>query len=224
MRPIFITIPAGCLLACLGGLMWVQAKARSESPYSESTNIVTSQPRHLITAQMVAETEAKSNALEPTFVVNDATGKSVTIGNHTGSKPQFVYFVLDGCPCSFDAEPLLHDLYKQFSGKIDFVSVTNGDLEKAKQWNSQMSVPYPVIPDPKEKIIHAYGAKAAIYSALITKDGHIAKMWPGYSKDLLLEMNSLMAKLAGVKEKPFDTKYAPITKATGCAFSPADFK
>jgi hypothetical protein len=37
-------------------------------------------------------------------------------------------------------------------------------------------------------------------------------------------MNSLMSKIAGVPEKPFDTKYAPTTKATGCAFSRSDFK
>jgi peroxiredoxin len=173
---------------------------------------------------MVAETEARHNALEPTFKVKDATGADVIVGDHQAKKPQFVYFVLDGCPCSFDAEPLFHDLYKRFKGNVDFVSVTNGDLEKAKLWRTELSVPYPVIPDPKEEIIHAYGAKAAIYSALITKDGHIAKMWPGYSKDLLIEMNTVMSKLAGVPEKPFDTKYAPITKATGCAFSPSDFK
>ena len=224
MRAIWVTIPAGCLLACLGGLMWIQAKARSETPYSNSVNIINSQPRHLITTQMVAETEAKHNAVEPTFITKDVKGTTVIIGDHSGPRPQFVYFVVDGCPCSFDAEPLFHDLYKVFKGKIDFISVTNGDLTKAKLWNTELSVPYPVIPDPKEEIIHAYGAKAAIYSSLIRKDGHIVKMWPGYSKDLLLEMNSEMAKLAGVPEKPFNTKYAPLTKATGCAFTNVNFK
>ena len=220
----YITIPVGCLLACLGGMMWVHAKARSETPYSDSVNIINSQPRHLITAQMLAETEAQKNAFVKPFSVKDCKGRTVELGGRNLPRPQFVYFVLDGCPCSFDAEPLFHDLSKQFKGQIDFVSVTNGGLDKAKLWNSELSVPYPVIPDPKEEIIHAYGAKAAIYCLLISKTGHIAKMWPGYSKDLLLEMNSSMAKIAGVTEKPFDTKYAPITKATGCAFSPAEFK
>ena len=178
----------------------------------------------MVTEQMIAETEAKANALEPTIHATDATGKPVTIGSHDGSRPQYVYFVREGCPCSFDAEPLFHDLYKQFKGQIDFVSVTNGDADKAKRWNSELAVPYAVISDPKEDIIHAYGAKAAVYSVLISKDGHVAKMWPGYSKGMLLEMNSLMARIAGVPEKHFDTKYAPLTKATGCAFSPANFK
>lgn len=219
-----VTIPLGCLLACLGGLVWIQAKARSETPYSDSVNIITSQPRHLITAQMLTETEAMHNALEKNFKVADVKGSVIELASTTAPRPQFVYFVVDGCPCSFDAEPLFHDLYKRFKGKVDFVSVTNGDLKKATLWNTELSVPYPVIPDPKEEIIHAYGAKAAIYCTMIAKNGHIAKMWPGYSKDLLLEMNHEMAKIAGVPEQPFDTKYAPLTKATGCAFTNVDLK
>jgi peroxiredoxin len=224
MRPAYITVPLGCLFACIGGLMWVQARARGEMPYSNSTDIISNQPRHLVTAQMTAETEARLNKLEPTTQTADVTGKPVTIASHNAPRPQFVYFVQDGCPCSFDAEPLFHDLSKQFKGEIDFVSVTNGDAEKAGRWNSDMAVPYPVVSDPKEEIIHRYGAKSSVYSVLISKDGHVAKMWPGYSHDLLLEMNSLMAKIAGVPERKFDTKYAPIIKATGCAFSDPNFK
>ncbi len=219
-----ITIPLGCLFACLGGLVWIQARARSETPYSDSVNIITSQPRHLITSQMLAETDAVHNTLERSFKVPDVTGKQVELASPQAVRPQFVYFVVDGCPCSFDAEPLFHDLYKRFKGKVDFVSVTNGDLPKAKLWNAELSVPYPVIPDPKLEIIHAYGAKAAIYCVLVARNGHIAKMWPGYSKDLLLEMNHEMSKIAGVVEQPFDTKYAPITKATGCAFANVELK
>ena len=214
-----LTIPIGCLLACLGGLMWVQARARSEMPYYSSADGISSQPRHLVTAQMIAETDAKRNALEPSLETKDVTGALVELASHDATRPQFVYFVLDGCPCSYDAEPLFHDLFKQFKGAIDFVSVTNATLEKAKHWRSDLSVPYPVISDADETIIHKYGAVASTYSILIAKDGHIAKMWPGYSKGLLLEMNSLMTRLAGVPEKPFDTKYAPTVKATGCAFS-----
>ncbi len=221
MKLKWLTIPVGCLFACLGGLMWVQARARSETPYSTSTDIITNQPRHLVTQQMIVETDAEANALEPTIHTKDVNGQPITLGSHSADKPQFVYFVLDGCPCSYDAEPLFHDLYKQFKGKIDFVSVTNATQEKGLEWLRELSVPYPVVPDPKENIIHAYGARSSVYSVLISKDGHIAKMWPGYSAGLLHEMNSTMSKLAGIPEKPFDTKYAPTTKATGCAFSPA---
>jgi len=220
MRLYWITVPAGLALACTGLLLWRLGSAAHYTVSDVQPSIV----RHLVTEQMIAETAAAANKLESTITTTDVDGHKRTLGSHDGAKPQFVYFVLDGCPCSYDAEPLFHDLYKQFDGKIDFVSVTNASLDKAKQWSGDLNVPYPVIPDPQEKIIHAYGARAAIYSMLITKDGHIAKMWPGYSVDFLKDMNETMAKLAAVPVKPFDTKYAPKEKATGCAFSDPNFK
>ncbi len=220
MRLLVVTIPAGCLLACLGGLLLLQARVRSMNPYSDGAGtVISNEPPHLVTDKMTAETEARKNKIVPTIEAQDVLGAKVTIGSHDGAKPQFVYFLVDGCPCCFSAEPLFHDLYKQFQGQIDFVAVTNAEPSAAKTWQSEMTPPYALVSDPKEKIISAYGAKAALYSVLITPDGHIAKMWPGYSKDLLLEMNSLMAKLAGTPERPFDPKYAPTVKATGCAFT-----
>jgi len=220
MRLIWITAPAGLAFACIGLCFMRLAGA----PQYSTSDIKIDEPRHLITEQMLAETAALTQKQEPTIVTSDVTGQKITLGDRNAPRPQYVYFVVDGCPCSYDAEPLFHDLYKQFQGKIDFVSVTNANPTKAKAWFAELGVPYPVVSDDKEDIIHAYEAKAAIYSVLITKDGHVAKMWPGYSVDILKDINSTMARLAGVPEKPFDTKYAPVKKATGCAFSDPNFK
>ena len=220
MRLIWITAPAGMALAC-GGLLLMHL---ANEPHYTSGEIRTDEPRHLITDRMLAETAALSNKLEPTIKAVDVTGKPIILGDRNASKPQYIYFVVDGCPCSYDAEPLFHDLYKNFKGQVDFVSVTNAVPEKAKQWFGELGVPYSVISDPKQEIIHAYEAKAAIYSVLVTKDGHVAKMWPGYSADILKDINATLAKLAGIPVKPFDPKYAPIKKATGCAFTDPNFK
>jgi peroxiredoxin len=167
---------------------------------------------------MSKETGAKTEKFAPAFQLKDVDGKDVILASPGGERPQFVYFVLDGCPCSFEAEPLFHDLAERFEGQVDFVSVTDAGVEKAKKWNVQMLVPYPVVSDPKKEVIKAYGAKNSVYSALLSKDGKIVKMWPGYSVRILQEMNAMMAKLSGVPEKPFDTKYAPVADSSGCAF------
>jgi len=174
--------------------------------------------RHPVTAEMENATNSKSLKNAPGYVVPDAEKNLVAIAPPHAARPQLVYFVLDGCPCSADAEPLFHDLAKRYQGKVDFVSVTDADPVKAKRWKDQQRVPYPVVPDPKKEIIRAYDAKSSVYSALVNKEGKILKMWPGYSTGILKEQNALMAKLAGVKELPFDTKYAPEKKTTGCAF------
>lgn len=173
--------------------------------------------RHKVTPEMTVETNALAKKVAPNYFVKDSEGQDVMIAPPSSEKPQFLYFVLDGCPCSYDAEPLFHDLYRNFKDKVDFVSVTDANKEKARAWSVQMLVPYPVIPDPEKTIIHGYEARSSVYSALILK-GHILKMWPGYSESILKEQNELMAKLINEPAKPFDTKWAPKEKATGCSF------
>ena len=173
---------------------------------------------HLVTPEMTKGTDAQAKKVAPAFALKDSDGQEVAVGAPNGERPQFVYFVLEGCPCSVDAEPLFHKLYERYKGKVDFVSITNADEEKARRWSVQMLTPYPVIPDPKHEVIKAYEAKSSVYAALVTKDGRIAKMWPGYSQDILADQNALLAKLAGVKVEPFDAQYAPTNTLTGCSF------
>jgi peroxiredoxin len=214
MRLFWIGGAAGLALV-FGGLLLYTEGMR---PHMSSTQLIPDQPRHPVTPLMTTVTAAMSRKVAPAFSVIDVSGKSVSIGSPNAERPQFVYFVLDGCPCSFDAEPIFQDLSQQFKGKVDFVSVTDADQKKAKQWWMQMSVPFPVISDPKLDLMKAYGATNALFSALISRDGHIVKMWPGYSIDILHEMNVLMSKEAGVPVKPFDTKYAPKDRSSGCAY------
>lgn len=214
MRLLWITLPAGLALASGGGLMLLLANR----PHTSGPTFEVGQVRHLVTDEMNSGAKAQAKQVATGFATHDYEGKPVAIAPPHMDRPQFVYFVLDGCPCSFDAEPLFQRLAKRYKGKIDFVAVTDANEAKARDWSVQMLVPYPVVPDPKKEIIGAYKAKSSVYSALITKDGHIAKMWPGYSQGALKEQNAMMAKLAGVREEPFDAQYAPVDYATGCAF------
>ena len=187
-------------------------------PHVQDVPIDTSKPRHPVTAEMTALTDAKTKKIAPGYQTEDFEGKPVTIAPPDGRRPQFVYFVLDGCPCSFDAEPLFHRLHKRYKGKIDFVSVTDAGREKARDWSVQMLVPYAVVPNPEKNIMRAYEAKSSVYAALVTKDGRIEKMWPGYSQGILKEQNAMMAKLVGERAEPFDASVAPIEKTTSCNF------
>lgn len=190
----------------------------ANQPHFVEVDLSEAKVRHLVTPEMIKETGMAATRVAPEFSAIDSEGKAVKLAGKGAKLPQFVYFVLDGCPCSYDAEPLFHKLFKRYKGKVDFVSITNGNVKQAHEWSVQMLVNYPVIPDPTKKIIHAYKAKSSVYSALISREGTIFKMWPGYSADILREINARMAGAAGVKEMPFDPEYAPKTKATGCSF------
>lgn len=217
MKPLWLAVPATLALVS-GGAVLLMA---SQDPIVIGEQKLLQAPvRHEVTAVMNKETAAQTKKIAPAFEVKDVEGKVVTLAPANGQRPQFVYFVLDGCPCSFDAEPLFQELYERYKGKIDFISVTDGDEKKARTWSDQMLVPYAVVPDPNLEIIHAYNARSSVYSALVTPDGHIEKMWPGYSKGILEEQNKKMAEALGIKPEPFDAKYAPVEKAAGCAFAP----
>ncbi len=220
MRPSLIAAPVGLAIA-LGGT-WLAFSSRPPvigvSTSQMESGIDFSKKDHPVTKEMLRETGLQGGKSMPAFDTADHAGKLVRIAPQDGRRPQFVMFVLDGCPCSVDAEPLFRKLAKRHGERIEFVSVTDAGTEKAREWSVRMLTRYPVVPDPEKKIIRAFDAKNSVYSALLMPGGRILKMWPGYSTDILKDMNSLMAKASGTKETPFDPEYAPKKKTSGCAF------
>jgi peroxiredoxin len=210
----YLAIPLGLALACAGGLMMVLAN----QPHVIEAPIISSEPRHLVTAKMMEVASGWLNKEAPDFAVKDYEGNPVALGGESRARPQFLYFIKDGCPCSIDVEPLFHDLHKRFGKKIDFVGVIDKGDKSARQWSTDMKTNYPIVPDEAKAVIHAYGATNSAFSLLIGKEGKILKMWPGYSVDLLQDMNQNMAVSIGEEPKPFDTRWAPKIKAAGCAF------
>lgn len=195
--------------------MLLKVQTAAQDREREQTGLDFNQPKHPITPEMEKETGLQALKDAPRFVVADSDGVERTIGD--GSRPQFLLFILDGCPCSVDAQPIMTKLSKRFAGQIDFYGVIDAGVQKAKDWKRTYSVPFPIIPDPDVKIIHGYGAKHSVYNCVI-KDGKIVKMWPGYSVDLMKDINATLAKAAGVPERPFDPEYAPKAKTSGCLF------
>jgi hypothetical protein len=180
-------------------------------------------PKHYVTPQMEMETAAMGNREEPATVGVSDSGHKVAIAPVGGGEPQFILFIKNACPCSIDAQPLFNRLAMRFAGHIEFVGVIDSDLAGAKRYASQFSVAFPVVADPGLGTIHSFGATAGVYSALVARNGHLIKMWPGYSASMLGEMNRTLSKAAGVKAVPFDPQYAPRAKTTGCAFGTSSF-
>ena len=175
------------------------------------------QPRHPVTAEMADSVAKLNRKIGKFFRLPDTTGKPVLIGGQ-GPKPQFLYFVKKGCPCSYDAEPIMHGLYKQFENKVDFIEITDADFNDAKKWVTDLKVPYPVVSNPKLDVMESYQAPASVYSTLLDQNGLIVRRWAGYSQDYMVEMNNEIWKLIGETPKPFDPQYAPKVRTSGCSF------
>ena len=170
--------------------------------------------RHFVTARMELETKAAANRLAPTFTRKDPYGTEVSVGK--GPRPQFVLFIKRGCPCSIDAQVLFSRLALKFKDSVEFVGVIDKD---AKEFATQFRASFPVVEEPSLGLMRSFDARASVYSALVARNGHIVKLWPGYSAAWLQEMNALLAKAAATKETPFDPQYAPKEKTSGCPFT-----
>jgi peroxiredoxin len=168
---------------------------------------------------MAVETAAMAGKTAPEFKLDDSKGKEWTLASLSQGKPVYMYFILDGCPCSTDAEPLFHELYKRYRNEITFVGVIGSDQATAAKWAKEHEMPYTILADPKLEAIRAYRAKHSVYNLLITSDRKIDTMWPGYSQDMLRDVNTRMGAVTSGTAKDFDPLYAPLKLSSGCFFA-----
>ncbi|HEY0866172.1 MAG TPA: redoxin domain-containing protein [Fimbriimonas sp.] len=218
MKATTIALSAGFGVAVTGALtLFLASRA---TPHSIQRSIYyDSGPKHPVTDEMTRKLQEMSRREAPHFELRDVDGRPVVLGRTRSDRPQFLYFVMDGCPCSEDVEPLLQKLYHHFGERVDFVAVTDAKPEQAAKWSRQMLMPYPLVSDPKLEVVKAYQAVNSVYSALVNRDGQVVKMWPGYSQGILKEMNDAMAEILGEKPRAFDASYAPVEKTSGCSFA-----
>jgi hypothetical protein len=119
-----------------------------------------------------------------------------------------------------DAQPLFNRLRDKFKGKVRFAGIIDVNPKKAQAWAGRNAMSDPLISDATRKTIHAYKATNSAFSALLMPDGTIDKMWPGYSKEYLLDMNQRISKAVRAPETPLDVAFAPITRTAGCSYEP----
>jgi len=206
---------SGALALTAGGVLLAYV---AQSPVVQNESRISREPKHAVTAVMDQLVGSWNRKPAPRFQTVDFADKPVEIAPSNGTRPQFVYFIKDGCPCSFEVEPLFKSLARQYKGKVDFIGVIDKGPKEARQWSVDLLVAHPIVPDPQQKIIGAYKATNSAFSALVSADGKVIKMWPGYSKDILQEMNVRMANETKTRAKSFDPKWAPIKRSAGCVF------
>lgn len=213
MRPLTFTLPLSLGLAAVGVFLLVSAQPKQD------VVPVASGPKHPVSEKMQADVDAMSRKLAPEVLLTSADGTPWNLGKRLKNGPVFLYFILDGCPCSIEAEPLYHRLAKNFEGKAEFVGVITSPQKVAAKWVDGFKTPYPVACDDKGDIAKAFGAERSAYSAIIRKDGTIDRMWAGYSKSMLEEANTRLAALTEEPVKPLDTAYAPKELSSGCSLT-----
>ncbi len=174
--------------------------------------------RHEATPDMIRQAGERSDRPAPPFSGIDGQGGRHDSQTLFGRRPVVLVFIKNGCPCSVSAQPFFDKIAKAFGTDADFLGVIDGTSETAKAWREKYRVGIPILADPGFRIISDYGAESSVYVVLVGKDGKMARVWPGHSREMLRELVRLLESGTGRKVGEIDFDDAPRDLMAGCPF------
>ncbi len=164
----------------------------------------------MLTQSNQGKQDTKPGASAPIINGTLTNGKTFDLHKTAKESPVLVVFISTSCPVTNESAPHFENILKAYkSSKMSFVGVVNSNKSSAERWASNQKATIPMIPDAEKKIIRAYGITNAPSAALIGKEGKVIKIWKGYSRVILEEINSEIAKALGTKTVALDFSKAP---------------
>lgn len=207
-------------LVLAGAGLALYSQAVGARPESNATNLL-DEPRHPVTGPMWQEAKAQVGQRAPHFALPDADGQVVALSDLTPRTPVVLVFTKDGCPCSIEAQPFFNTLAAGYKGKATFLGVIDGPRHVASKFRDDFKVPYAMLLAGDGAVYRAFRADRSVYTTLIGTDGKVLRQWPGYSKDMLRELNFEIARFSGMQPIHIDLSMAPDKPSSGCAFDAA---
>ncbi len=211
----FVFLAIASLSFC-GWLLFKSKVAPESKPKEPVLEIKTTD--HPVTPEMAKQSAADSDRPAPSFAMKGGDGKSFSLETMTKGRPLVLVFIKTDCPCSVTAQPFFNELWQAHKKYVTFIGVINKNLFVANRWQKENKVPFPILADPNESLIRKYRAEYSAYSALVTPDGHLEKLWPGFSKEMLHKMNRRLSELTGQETPTLTFPDAPDEMYSGCPF------
>jgi len=152
----------------------------------------------------------------PAFSLKQANGNVTWTEKTLAAKPTLVILFSLGCPHNAKAAPHFSKLAKALTGRARLVGVVNAEGAEAAAYQKTIGLDFPLICDPKMKLISAMGGKHSLdFFALAGKGSKkAAGFWEGYSQSWVTEA------LKGIKVAVPASKLAflPAARQSGCGF------
>lgn len=151
----------------------------------------------------------------PAFTGKTADGKTVSLSSQLKSGPFYMYFMKKDCPINAKAIAFYAKMGKGYGDKAPILGVFNGDASELKTYQARHSTPFTIVLDPDQKIISAYKVDRSPWVVEVKGTGTVGRIWEGYSKDYLSELNASVASAMQVPMLKLDFSAAPGEPAYG---------
>lgn len=175
------------------------------------------QNNYPVTKDMADAAEKQGAKKAADFSLVGTDGKTYTLTALT-NKPLLIFFIEKECPCCLGAKYFVDKMKELYGDDVNAVGIINAEGKVAKAWEKTTKPTFTVLQDPGMGTIRAYAASRGVYTTLVAQDGTIDKAYPGYSIEMLQDLSSRIAKLAGVEDKGFESPAAPSVMTSGCLF------
>jgi peroxiredoxin len=199
---------------CLSGCTTQEANSTPEP----ELEIASSGPKYKVTPQMAQGAHSRTDTKAFDFEVPLTKNHKLRLSKLVHKGPVVLIAIKDGCPCNLRAQPLFNKLSELHKQHTTFIGILNADQQTTKQYVQDTHARFPIVPDPDLRILSAYQAERSAYTLLVGRGLRIVKAWPGYSADMLKELNTTLSRLTHTPEPFFDPKYAPKEMTAGCSF------
>lgn len=212
--PLFWILAIPAVLAA--GLLGYARLQKDERPRDPGFAILVDAESHKVTDEMQVAADGAAGNSAPAFHARDGRGRSHDLSDD--DRPVVLVFIKDGCPCSLAMQPFFNQLAQSYGDRVRFLGVIDRESEMARFWGKARSVPFPILADPDLAIVRAYGVTNSAFLALITPDHQLETLWPGVSKQMLVQLNARLAELSGKAVRAIDVSGAPSEPYSGCPY------
>lgn len=185
-------------------------------PPPAQPNFVPSEPRHPVTDKMLQDAKQREKKSAPDFELKDLAGRPYRLSDFHKTQPVVLISTRTDCPCSMESQVVWNRLQKHYEGKVQFFGLVPDSPKDVKIYREGMEVPYPMLLASNKDLYTQYGVPNSVYVILISQDGKIYKMWPGYNQEMVKELDSLLSGLSGVKPLQVEPEILPKRLASGC--------
>lgn len=197
-------------------LVGCQNKTNDQEPKIE---IVSSGPKYKIEKSGLQKDSVNIKEKINKFISIDQNNNKINLKNILDKGPIVFIGILYGCPCNEKAQPIINNLAKKYINKATFIGLMPGKKKYLSKYSQKTKSIHPIILDDQKSMISMLQMKSSGFMTLIGRKGEIIKNWPGYSADILKELNKDLSSLTNTIFTPFDAQYAPLEITCGCPYA-----